>query len=86
MSAQILDRACTCGHAEDRHQLDTYCSACSQPVDGDGHCETTGCLCKDYVPRCQNCGDARVFHRDGYDVCSRKCLLQIEYAKELIAA
>lgn len=82
---QILPkRTCTCGHGEGVHDTEHMCSECDHWHEGDGHCR--GCKCEEFIVACQNCGEERKFSEGGYDVCSRRCLYQIEYAKELVAA
>jgi hypothetical protein len=81
----ILARGCTCGHAEADHQGDHTCPECRQEVWGDGHCEVVACKCQAFVARCQNCGERRRWVEGDFDVCSRPCLLQLEYAQQLLS-
>jgi hypothetical protein len=83
-TATIPAKACTCGHAEGDHETDRECGECGQWVDGSGHCTRVGCRCEDFIPGCQNCNGPRQFHADGFDICSRACLYQLQYARELL--
>lgn len=65
----ILERACVCGHDHTTHRGEEvhYCLECS---------------CSEHIPRCQNCGEESTLARlnSRFDVCSRRCALQLEYA------
>jgi hypothetical protein len=69
--AEILPRGCVCGHNHKTHR--------NEPIN---LCLESGCTCDEWTPRCQNCGEpvARISRHDGFDVCSRRCELQLEYA------
>lgn len=76
-AAGILPKGCICGH--------DHRTARDEPID---LCLEHACRCDGWTPRCQNCGKeaglaslTRVF-----DACSRRCILQLEYADAQRAA
>lgn len=84
-------RTCVCGHHDREHDSGHNCFECGQYVEGDDGCTIRGCDCAEYRTGCQNCGEhvtstllSKALKTD-YTVCSRRCALQLEYAKELAA-
>lgn len=71
----ILPKGCVCGHDHetDRGEHIELCLECS---------------CSGLSLRCQNCGEGSnpIRRRAGFDTCSDRCLLQLEYAASLKAA
>jgi len=72
---RILPRACMCGHDHTTHRGErvTYC---------------LDCQCDEEIPRCQNCGEESKWLgvRMRFDVCSHRCLQQLEYAETRLAS
>jgi hypothetical protein len=73
-SHRILNKGCVCGHDHltEREEPISLCLECN---------------CVEERHRCQNCGGEAMYGRVGaFDVCSRRCELQLEFAASRAAA